>query len=384
MPYLPTGYAVDPFVVWRDRVRTNVDARLGIALDYDGTPEGALVDATADGFWTLDQGGQSIVDGLSPVTAAPTQLDLIGEAERIPRRPASRTRYTARVTLASAGSTTVPAGTVVEYQGVRWQVVETAVVAATGDTLTIEAQDAGRVFLPSVGTTTLTVITPVSNLTNIYRVGGEAQQLGRDRETDEAYRIRLQRIGASGGGTAPGLLRALYAVDFVTAASTTITAPGTVQIRIVPASLTTAQQTTLAQAIYDASGSFTLYESTSPTGRIQADATQADGFPRTVTWYEGTEQTVDAAAVVVLEAGASLVDVQPAAQAAYEALFAPLGPGGAIRWSDYYCAIADVPGVARVTTSSTATWLGSSGQQVDVSPSTSTDLLVAGAVTVTT
>lgn len=382
MPYLPTGYTVDPFVTWRDRVRADVDGRLGIALDYDGTPEGALVDATADALWALDQGGQSIVDGLSPVTAAPTQLDIIGEAERISRRPASRTRYTARVTLGSPGSTTVPAGTVLEYQGVRWQVVETVVVTATGDEVIIEAQDAGRVFLPSAGAT-LTVITPVSNLTNVYRVSGEAQQLGRDRETDEAYRIRLQRIGASGGGTAAGLLRALYAVDFVTAASTTITAPGTVQIRIVPASLTVAQQTTLAQAIYDASGSFTLYESTAPGTPVSVDATQVDGYPRTVTWYEGTEQTVDAEAVVVLETGASLTDVQPAAQAAYEALFAPLGPGGSIRWSDYYCAIADVPGVARVTTGSTDTWLSASGQQVDVSPSTSTGLLVPGTVTVT-
>jgi len=54
-----------------------------------------------------------------------------------------------------------------------------------------------------------------------------------------------------------------------------------------------------------------------------------------------------------------------------------------VRWSEYYCALAAVTGVARVLTGSTQTWLGTLGAQVDVTPTLATNLLVPGTLTVT-
>lgn len=393
MPMLPDGtWRVDPFVAWRDRVRADVDGRFGVSLDYDGTVEGALTDAQADAVWTLDQGGQALVDGLSPATAASAQLDLIGEAVRIRRRAATRTRYTLRAGLASgATNVTIPAGTVLSFAGAggetRWTVVEDTLVPADGDPVVVESETAGAVFLPSSGVSVLRVVTPVSGLDDAERHPADGAQLGRSRESAVAYRIRLQRLSSSEGGTTPGWLRRIESVGFVRAASVTITGTLTALVRVVPGTLTAAQQQTLVQAIFDGAPPIT-YDTTAPSPQT-GTAVDPFGGSHVVTWYAGVEEPVDAEARVVLESGYTAndggpLDVVPALTEAYEALFAALSPGAALRWSDYYCALADVVGVARVLTTDTLTWLGASGGQVDVSPSAATNLLVPGTLTVTT
>lgn len=388
MPFGTSGWTVDPFVTWRDRVRGDVNGRLGFELDYDATPEGALADATADALWTLDQGGQSVVDGLSPVTAADEQLDAIGERVRIRRNPATRTRYTVTADLADGASAVViPAGAVLSYTGpggeTRWSVVE-AVTVDDGDPLVIEADEAGARFLPS-STVEIRVVTPVSGLESVTRNPADPVQLGRNRESPASYRQRLQRLSSSDGGTLAGWLRAIERVGFVRAASISITAPASALIRVVPGSLTDTQRDTLAQAIVDAMPPI-LFDGAGDGDKVEASGVDPFGSAVPVVWYEGTEQTVDASAEVALESGYTLgdggpLDVEPAMIDAYEALFATLSPGTTIRWTDYYCALADVDGVSRVVTTPADTWLSSSGEQVDVSPSSATDLLVAGDLT---
>lgn len=389
---LPSGlWIVDPFLAWRDRVRADVDARLGVALDYTGTPEGAVVDATADALWTIDQGGQSIVDGLSPVTAADEQLDLLGEQVRIRRRPATPTRYEVTADLAvGASAVPIPAGTLFAFAGAggetRWRSVA-AVTVDDGDPLVVESVTPGAIFLPP-SVVSLRVVTPVSGLDGVDRDPTDPAQLGRDRESPAAYRLRLQRLASADGGTVPGWLRRIGAVEFVRAASITITSPGVVLVRVVPGALTPEQVATLAQAIFDGAPPVT-YDPFGTVTQVTGTATDPFGGTHPVVWYEGVEEPVDAASQVVLASGYTLgdggpLDVLPSMIEAYQALFATLAPGVTVRWSDYYCALAAVPGVARVLTGSSVTWLGSSGQQVDVSPTTATDLLVPRTLTVTT
>jgi len=388
---LPDGtWQVYPFSQWRDLIRVDVSGRLDTTIDYDGTPEGALVDATADAVWTIDQGGQGLLDGLSPVTAEDRQLDVIGEGERIRRREATPTRYEATVTLEpSASAVVVPAGTVLAHTGsggeTRWTVAETVTVD-TGDPVAIESTVPGAVFLPP-GVVTLRVVTPVSGLESVQRDSTDPAQLGRDRESPASYRLRLQRLAASDGGTIPGWLRRIEAVGFVRVAAVTITSPGTALVRVVPGSLTAAQEAALAQAIFDGAPPIS-YDLTGLGTQVIGTATDPYGGTTTVVWYEGVEEPVNAAAAVILEAGYTLgtggpLDVLPALNEAYQALFASLFPGSTVRWSEYYCALAAVTGVARVLTGSTQTWLGTSGAQVDVTPTLATNLLVPGTLTVT-
>jgi len=397
MPLRDGRWEVDAFADWLTVVRDDVDGYLEDAgqqaLDYDDTPEGGLTEAQASALWTLDQGGLAVVNGLSPFTAAPAQLDIIGEAERLPRLPATRAVYTVTANLTSGATTaTVEAGvTLFEGGGPsdswRWTPVEDATLE-DGDPLVVQATEVGRRVL--VDPATLRVVTPVDGLDDVSRTGSDARQVGRDAESSASYRVRLSRASGSGGGTEPALYQAMLAVDFVTAASVGYTSPALAVVRIAPGSLTTAQRTELAQAIYDAAPSGHDYDTTASGTQVTGTATGADGRDVTITWYEGDEVTVDGAAVVVLDDGYTLgdggpLDVEPGLVDAFEASFAGLEPGQTYGFSDYYCALAEVEGIARVSPLAADTTLddGGGASQSDVVPSSAADLLIPGTLTVT-
>ena len=374
MPMTPEGWRVDPFVTWRDRARDGIDGHLGAALDYDGTPEGAIVDQVADGLWDLDQGGQSLFDALSPLSAAPGQLAIIGEAEGIRRKRATTSIYEVRAQLASgAASVLIPSGTVFRHAGLEW-VSESDEIVDDGGKLIVRAAEAGPVFLPVAGAD-LEIVTPVSGVEGAVRDPSDFAQLGRPRESIAAYRIRLQRTPLGSR-----IERNVSALDFVAAVSVEVVAPAKIVVRVVPTPAPGEQRQQVAQAIHDAwIGTF---DEDLPDP-ITVNAAGVDGFPVPITYYAGVQQPVNASALVELEPGAALSVVQSLSSDAFEALFAPLPVGGGVRWTDYYAAIGSVDGVRRVITTPADTWLGASTEQDDVEPSASTDLLVPGTLTVT-
>jgi hypothetical protein len=353
---------------WADLSRAGIDAALGYSVDYDGTLEGDWTATIGAVAFDSDQGMQIALDERSPLTATGSALDA-AVAPVVYRKAAVSSRYT--VTAVSAGS--VAAEAIYRDTNSRsWRVVTGFGVVGVGDELVVEAVDTGPLALSQSAPTTLSPVTASTAPTSLLYTPGDAFQIGRDVEADSLLRRRWTvSLGRPLCPTPAGIRRTLLALTWVTAVSATRTSPGTLAIRVAPTPVGADQELELAEAIYACVGASAL-----TTGGDSTVVTGVDGFPATVYWTGATTQTVDVAITLVLATGVTLASVSAAVEQAALAQFDLLNTGSTL----YQLAIVQaLPGPSSGVIRGT---LLLDGVNADVTPATSTALLVPGTVTV--
>ena len=379
MTVTSAGFVGTPIGTLIQRVQDRIDANLaeiGVeALSYDGTIEGAFVDAVAQVAWEMEQGEPAILDALSPETATGGSLARLAARAGVEWRPASYSRYTFTATATSGLTITYPAGALLEGGGTtgrsRWAVVADTTVTDAGADLIVQAVASGPEAMPSVGTTTLTRVTRVSGIASVTYdpSAGDPVSIGRLRESVASVRARIRRQRSTlRGPTRTGIRAALFAaLDWLTAMSVSRPAAGQVAITVVPAPVGTDQTDALVAAIAEA-----VSASAETTGSSSQSYTYAGGDTDTISWSTGSTAAVTVTATLVLDAGVTLAQVTEAAEAAIESVFAGLDVGDALRWSTMLGALVDVDGIADVSALSLvqgATTADDAGEVITPSPS---------------
>ena len=361
-----------------EAIRAELDATLSYTPDYVGTIEGAWTLALGQVWATVDAGTAVALGQLSLDTAVGPALDAIGSPLGVTRRAATASRYTVRMT--STGSVVVPAGTVIQGGGddgaQQWSVAADTTVT-TDTQVIVDATTAGPVALAAVGVTTFSVVTPVTGLSAAAYdpTDGDAFTVGRARESDASLRARIrQSLSGADVSTVPGVRSAVLSLTWVVAASVTRTAPGVARVAVAPAPVGPDQ----TQALVDTIGAALAFGiATDSASGASGTYTYPDGITTDTIYYAvGSTQAVTVATTLALASGVVLADVQAEVEAAIDAVFAALGPGDILRYTAVYCAIADVVGIVGVST------LTLNAGTVDVSPSSSADVLIPGTVTV--
>ena len=374
MPLSATGWTPTTAGDRIAELRAIWDTAAGQPLSYaPGTWEGAATIAFGVEASRIEADAAVLLDALSPETAAGANLDRIGAFRGIPRRAATYSRYIVYPTLAAGfSSINIPAGTVLrDTDRQQWQTVET-VTGATGATeIAVEAVDSGSIEM-SAGPQTLQVVTPSVGLTNCtYDAGdGNPYEIGRPRETDSQYRVRLrQALSLGAASSLPGLRTALLALTWVQAVDVIRSSPGVVSVYVVPSPVGTDQRVQLAQAI------LTTLAGGLATAGGDSETVTVSGVTDTIYWSAGTDLPVTVAITVTLASGVALANIAPTVADAVVALIAGLGRGEALRVLQVLAAVAPINGV-----------LGASvlldGGTADIVP-TSTELIVlSGSVVV--
>lgn len=367
MPATSAGWRVDTAAVWTQRVRDLLDDRIGYALDYGSTLEGDWTAAIGEAAFLADEGVQIAIDGLDPRTATGAALDR-AVAPVVTRRGPTQSVYTVTVD----DDATIPGNTLFrDPDGRSWRVIEGGGIVIAGAELVIESVDTGPIALSEGAPSALVPITGLARPSDLTYTPGDEHTVGRDEETDAQLRRRWSRsIGRPNAPTGPGIHRTLLAIEWVTAASAVRTGPGELAIYIVPAPVGTAQESELGEAIYRC-----VAASDVTTGAESVTVEGADGQDVTVSWTNGTTETVAVVVVLTLASGVALTAVEGAVEAAIESVFDALDVGGTLYRLAVLTAIGQVAGV----TGCTLTLAGTGGNVV---PTLATNLLVPGTVTI--
>lgn len=374
MPLSATGWTPASAGERIAELRAIWDTAAGQPLSYaPGTWEGAATIAFGVQASRVEADAAVLLDALSPETAAGANLDRIGAFRGIPRRAATYSRYIVYPTLAAGfSSITIPAGTVLrDTDRQQWQTVET-VTGATGATeLAVESVDPGSIEM-SAGPQTLQIVTPSVGLSNCtYDAGdGDPYEIGRPRETDSQYRVRLrQALSLGAASSLPGLRTALLTLSWVQAVDVIRTSPGVVSVFVVPSPVGTDQRVQLAQAILR-----TLAGGLATAGG-DSETVTVSGVTDTVYWSAGADLPVTVAVTLTLASGVALSTVAPTVADAVTALIAGLGRGDALRVLQVLAAVAPINGV-----------LGASvlldGGTADIVPTTTELIVLSGSVVV--
>lgn len=371
MPVTSTGYVIQSADDRALALRAQWAATFGYEV-ADDSIEAGIIDAFADLAYDLDAGGQTLWDAMSAFTASGAQLDR-WFAGRPARRPGTPSRYTVTVD-ATSGSVSYPAGSIVQGGGARWQVVATTSVS-TATPVVIEALDDGPIALPSVGVTTLQLVTPVTGIDVVEYDPTLAApfQLGTDRETDAQYRARgLSVRGSAAGTTYPGLRARLLLIPWVRAAALARASAGTARITVFPAPVGADQTAQLAEAIV-----YGLAWGLTSSGSQAATVTLPDGGTDTARWEVGSDAPVPVAVQVVLS-GVTLADVRTGIEEAIRGVVAALNVGEILRYARVYVAVASVPGVVGIVSLTIDSTAG------DYVPSATDLVVLSGTPSVTT
>lgn len=374
MPLSATGWTPTTAGARIAELRAIWDSAAGQPLSYaPGTWEGAATIAFGVEASRIEADAAVLLDALSPETAAGANLDRIGAFRGIPRRAATYSRYIVYPTLAAGFATiNIPAGTILrDTDRQQWQTVSAVTGATAATEITVEAVDSGSVEMDA-GPQTLQVVTPSVGLTNCtYDAGdGDPYEIGRPRETDSQYRVRLrQALSLGAASSLPGLRTALLGLNWVKAVDVIRSSPGVVSVYIVPSPVGTDQRVQLAQAI------LTTLAGGLATAGGDSETVTVSGVTDTIYWSAGTDLPVTVAITLTLASGVALSTVAPTVADAVIALIAGLGRGEALRVLQVLAAVAPINGV-----------LGASvlldGGTADIVP-TSTELIVlSGSVVV--
>lgn len=368
-------WSVRPSSEWTALIRADLDARLGLSLDYDGT---------IDGAWTAQAGelaarvDQRMADAIAAtLLATAPRARVVAQARDAGLTPRAATHSTMEVALATGAGGLLPVGTSlrvrsgtvlyydVEAGGITvpltstWTVIENVHVGdllAPSDTVVVQCDQAGQVTID--GTVTFGPATPISGIGTL--TGDVLLTTGRDAERLPELRARL----ASGrpGGAPAGLVAAVRTLPWVVSVGIVSTA-GEIRVTVTPPPPTDAAEVALGEAIYRAhpAGTVTL-------GSESVDVEGADGRPVTVRYDVGTTQAVTVAFSVTPASTVADADARTAARLAIEEVFGRLAPGETLRYLRAIGAL-DQPAILGAS-------LTLDGGTSDVVPSTAATLLV--------
>lgn len=362
---------------WAASIRAELDASLGLSLDYVGTIDGAWTFQGAQLAFEVDQ---HVADALSgSLLATGSRPVVVARARDRGLAPREATSSTMEIQLATGAGGVLPVGTVLRVSSGTMSYLDTASGGVTvpisttwtvtenlnpgellglTDTVIVESDHTGQVT-PD-GTLTFSPAAPVSGIGTL--TGTTLQTTGRDAESLPNLRLRLSEARSQIGGSPPGLVSAVLAISWVEAAGL-IETPGHVRISVTPAPPTTADEATLVAAIYatKAGGVITL-------GAESATTEGADGRDVTIYYDIGTTQTVTVALTVTPDDTVTAVDALSLGQQAIRDVFAALSPGESMLYLRAIGAV-DQPGIKGAV-------LTLDGGTVDVLPSTATSQLV--------
>lgn len=360
------GYSAPRAADYLDDIRAAINNRL-VALgltpladeDWDrDVVYGLLSAVVATELGSLAQATQGLVDARSIQNATGTALDTIGLIRGIARNGA--TFSSATVTLSGTVGRVYPAGSLLQGGGsddlAQWSTNVDATIGSGGTVdVAVTCTESGAIAA-AIGEID-TIVTAVDGVTSVTNAA--AATVGRDRETDGDYRVRLQTTQSASGAASVGSIRsALLALDYVTGAVVVendsgsavtdrgVTTPAhAVTVIIAPNTVTTTQQQEIAETIYgkvaagiQASGS-----------DVVATVTGGDGLSKTIAYDLADDLLVAVACTVTLEPGYVLADVSDPINTAVSAFFAGLNVGDKVPPLDIYAAIATVAGVEDVT-----------------------------------
>lgn len=313
-----------------------------------------LVEAVVEGQVDAYQALQSVYNGWVLDNATGTQLDELGDLRGVPREGA--TFSTATVTFSGTAGTSIPAGFIVEGGGAdddaRWATATDATISGGG---TVDVGVVATVSgATSAGATEIDAL--VSSVLGVDSVSNAAAAIaGRDRESDTTYRARI-RAARPGNVSVDAIRTALEALDFVTKAivrenvgltSTTIGGltliAKSIRAVVSPSSLTSDQQDTVAETIYNI-----LAPSVESNGTVTRTVSGQDGAEKTIRFDEASTLTVNVASTLTVAAGYTVAGLTTAVQTAVSDLAATwdLYEGeGTLYATDVQCAVIDVDGV---------------------------------------
>lgn len=374
MPMTDGGWVVTPPEDRIAEIRSDWNALVTDPLTFEtGTWEGGATEAFGRKVFEVDQGvGVAVEEAVNIRSATGGNLDRLA---RTLRKPATKSRYYFYA-VSTTGTVVIPAGTVFASPttGDRWVVLADTSVDTTEDQVLVEAETAGVYSMPTVGTTTLRVVTLVARLGAVtYDPGdGDPYQVGRAREEDAEFRARAQAFEASGKDRAR-VRDALLNIAWIRAVSLARPSAGVVAVSIYPTQVGDDQAEEVANAI---AGSIALGIDTS--GSQTFTITEPDDGTDVIRWTGATTLAVTVALVVTLEAGHSLAEVTPGIVGAVKGVFQSLNNGGPVRRLKIQGAVSGVAGVAGITT------LTLNGSAADITPSATQLAVLAADPTVTT
>ncbi len=258
----------DFLALMQQEILDELDAR-GLSTDIDFERDvmwGIMTTVTANRLGKLGEGNQAVYNAFDPNNAGGVQLDSLGSVVGVNRLEATESRVTLRCGTTGADPVELTQGSITEGGGddgkARWILLADGTIpAASTVDLLFEAQEAGETDA-AIGEID-TIVTPIDGWETVTNLA--AATPGRDRETDQEYRIRRQESLQITGGRSLNALRAqLLTLDGVLGAgvidndlatSETVEgvtlAPHSVAVFIHPSTITTAEKQAIAQQIYD-------------------------------------------------------------------------------------------------------------------------------------
>lgn len=312
-----------------------------------GSVFGDLIDIQALELLSLEEGIEDVYNAFRRPSAEGAALDNLGLLLGVPRLPA--TKSTAPGTLTGTPATVIPAGSRVRIElGTFWTVRDEATLDGGGSAVVVlEAEDTGPV---EANTGTITVI--VDSVAGWDTVTNTASAtLGRDLETDTAYRLRLRDAADGEGGTDEDIREALLEVDGVSNVSVRSNRDDVTDAEGVPphhyrAVLypDTVDPTLIGEALWKAQPT-----GIDSTGAESATVTDGEGFAQTVRWDWATAIPMYVDLVLTIDATDFPADGSSQVKAAVEAYGAQLAVGEDIYPSQIARAVLNaVPGVLNV------------------------------------
>jgi len=330
--------------------RAIMDEAAGQPLDYSpGSWEGAQTTAAGVMAFRVESDAAVLLDALSPETAAGANLDRIGEFRGIPRRAATYSRYIVYPVFGPNNTTTtIPAGTVFrDPDRNQWQTVETVVGAVFDTPITAEAVSSGAITMPAGSPYDMNLVTPVTGLTAFsYDVAdGDPFAIGRPRESDSQYRVRLrQSLSLGVGASSPGVRTALLDLNWVEAVDVIRSSPGVLAIYVVPGPVGPTRRTQLAERILSSVGA-----GLATTG-TQSETVTVNGVTDLIFWTAGSELPVTVEIDVTPLTGFTVAGLTPAIVDAITGIFNALPRGGALRQLQIQGALAPINGLGAMNT----------------------------------
>lgn len=268
------------------------------------------------------------------------------------------TKSTATVTLGGTVGTVIVEGKIasggLSDPLARWVLTEDVTIGSGGTIDVVVRNEVTGPVTADPGDIN-TRVTPVDGWATVTNAATASP--GRDSETDGALRVRRQRaLQGQGSSNVNATLSALLELDFVTGAvvieNDTITAqtidgilmdPVSIAAVVGPSVLTTAQEETVARAIFD-----TLPSATATVGADSATVTKLDTRSKTIKWDTTTDVTVDVAYTLVLASGFDIAEVSAALELLVNDFFLTLIPGETVYPSPVEALALFVDGVLNV------------------------------------
>lgn len=355
MPFDDTGFRAYTIDELRAQLRSKYEEESGESPTWEeDTFLGSFSEATLFVLRNISLGSQQYWDALNINSASGRLLDNLGEQKLIFRNEATASRAT--VTITGTPGTDIPAGKAVQctVNDTRWETLEPVTIGGGGTvTVLVECDDLGPTPAPA-GTLTQ-IVTPVNGWTSVTNAADAT--LGNARESDANYRARqIRSLSYLSGRTAPALITACEALDFVTTASvinnTTATAttvggftvPAHGHLLIIePSTLTAEEEEELAQTIFDTIGYGTQQ------GGSQSAVVTYRGADYTYSWEYATETDVAVDITLSLAPGFVFADVAAEVETAVSAYIGGLTIGQKVRLLGVYAAVDSVQGVEGAT-----------------------------------